>query len=384
MSVKSAQPETAGAIVKAGITSLTENVVVSNLVTREGLDQWRGKPGMTVETTVPGVLPYREYEWHNDRSEPIITDDYSETVVSNKIGIKRPYSAVRWTDEEEFDFSGDFGRVFNAQMDAVGRAIENYTLGAILNAPYERVIDIKTADIASEMAQGRDVFHNAFVEAKSAISRMRVPYTSLVAVCSDSFADEIEKNQKLTLNQGRGDGALGSAHFGSLNGIQLVRANWVPDGVAYIFDKSAFVLHTAVPRIPRSVPFGATASVNGFALSWLMDYASGHLEDRSVFHCYAGATHTLDNALSYAPWLKDAADQEFFTRGIVLGIDGVVKERKPGDGNSDAAGGDADSVLAQVYNKTLKAPGLATEGGTPFPSYLAHPGGGAPVEEPGA
>ena len=124
-----------GAVARTGIELLEDKVVASALVTRESFEQFRGKPGYTFETTVPGVLPYREYEWNNDRSEPIKTDDYTETVVSATIEPNRIYSAIDWTDEQEFEFGGAFGRAVDAQMDAVARGLEDRALSAIASAP---------------------------------------------------------------------------------------------------------------------------------------------------------------------------------------------------------------------------------------------------------
>lgn len=358
-------------IARVGIGLLEDRVVASNVVTRESFDQFRGNPGRTVETTVPGVLPYREYEWGNDRSEPIKTDSYTESIVSTTIGVKRPYSAVDWTDEQEFDFEGDFGRVANAQMDAVARAVEDYTLGAIAASPFEREISIDNtpANIKTLAEAGRDPFFNAIVDAKSAISKFRVPYTSLVALASNEFADELEKNHKLTLNQGRGDSALANATVGTFAGVTFVRSNIVPAGQAVLFDRSAYVLFTAAPRIPNSVPFGASVSHNGFGLSWLKDYSSGYLEDRSVFHTYAGATYAKDHAARLAPWV-DSSD-EYFLRGVRLGLQDAVTDRLPGDGKGSTPGSEADSLLAQVWNNTV-AP-VTPGAGVNWPDFLRHP-----------
>lgn len=369
-----------GAVARTGIELLDDKVVASALVTRESFEQFRGKPGYTFETTVPGVLPYREYEWNNDRSEPIKTDDYTETVVSAKIEPNRIYSAIDWTDEQEFEFGGAFGRAVDAQMDAVARGLEDRALAAIATAPYERVIRVDNTPTAIQAAAdlGRDVFFNAIVDAKSALSKLRAPRTNLVALASDEFADELEKNHKLTLNQGRGDTALAQSSIGAFAGVQFVRSNVVPAGQAILFDKTAFVLFTGAPRIPRSVPFGASVSHKGFGLSWLMDYSSGYLEDRSVFQAWVGSNHTLEHARQYAPHID--SDDRYFVRGVKLGLADSVTERKPGDGSGSTPGSAADSVLAKVWNNTV--PGITAGEGTYWPDHLRHPASAADPVDP--
>lgn len=363
---------------RTALELLQDQLVISNMVTREGLENYKGNPGRTVEKTVPGILPVREYAWGNDRSDSIVTDSYSETLVSATIGFDRPYSAIRWTDEDEFDWADAWGRAVAAQMDAVARGVEGYALNAFATAPYERVISVDNTPDAIKAAaeQGRDPFFNALVDAKSAISKFRVPYTSLFALASNSFADELEKNHKLTKNQGTGDSAFAQANIGTYAGVTFVRSNLVPDGQAVIFDKSAVVLFTAAPKVPKSAAYAASASANGLALTWIMDYDAGHLEDRSVFETLAGAAPTLDFAKQYDP--NGASADKYFVRGVKLGLQDSVTEREPGDGVGSTPGADADSVLAKVFNGTLEQPtSITTGGGEPWSDYLAHPATGS-------
>ena len=362
-----------GAVARTGIELLQDKVVASRLMRREAIERFRGKPGRTFETTVPGVLPVREYKWNNDRSEPIKTDSYSETIVTGTVGWERLYSAIDWTDEQAFEFDGAFGRAVDAQMDAVARGAEKYALDAFGNAPYERVISIDNtpANIKTEAEQGRDPFFNAIVDAKSAISKFRVPYTSLYALASNEFADELEKNHKLTRDQGRGDDALSRATVGTFAGVTFVRDNTVPAGQAILFDSSAFVLFTGASPAPRSAPFAASVAYEGWALRWIMDYSSGYLEDRSVFETLAGSTHTADHARQYAHWID--SDDTYFVRGVKLGLQDSVTEREPGDGLGTTPGSEADSVLAKVWNNTVDEIGVGA--GTAWPDFLRHPEG---------
>lgn len=360
-----------GAVARTGLTILHDKVVASRLMRREAIERFRGKPGRTLEATVPGVLPVREYAWNNDRSEPIKTDDYSETIVTTTVGFERPYSAIDWTDEQAFEFDGAFGRAVDAQMDAVARGVEGYALSAFANAPYERVVSIDNTpeNIKAEADQGRDPFFNAIVDAKSAISKFRVPYTNLYALASNEFADELEKNHKLTKDQGRGDDALSRSVVGTFAGVTFVRDNTVPAGQAILFDASAFVLWTGAAPAPRSAPFAASVAHEGFALRWIMDYSSGYLEDRSVFDTLAGATHTADHARQFAAWVD--SDDTYFVRGVKLGLQDSVTEREPGDGSATTPGSDPASVLAKVWTNSVDD--IEAGAGTAWPDFLRHP-----------
>src|SRR5690606_33688143 len=108
----------------AAVKLLERQVKVPNLFTKKGVDEFKGAEDDTLNMTVPGVLPFREYAWRNDRSQPLQLDTYSERKISVTFG-GNVYSAVELTDEQkEFDLDG-WSKLLAAQTRAVGRGLEH-------------------------------------------------------------------------------------------------------------------------------------------------------------------------------------------------------------------------------------------------------------------
>jgi hypothetical protein len=359
-------------LVDAALTALEEKLVISNTVTkRADAKTFYAAQGDTISQRVKGTVPVRTYAPRNDRATPIVTDTYEETSVSLTISQDRPYSAIKLTDEQkDWDFNG-WAPIIETQTEALGDYLEQGVLNSILNAPYERTILIDNSDAAYTAAQKRqqDLFYNAVVEAKSSLRKMRTPDTTFTCLVGLDLADELVKSNKLVKVQGTGDSALSNSSIGTLAGVNFVPSVHIPSDQAFMYASSGFLCFTGVASIPNSVPFGATASANGWALRWLMDYDTSYLTDRSVFDTFMGTAYTKDRLkVIDQQGIGHVGTEEFFVRGVKLGIKGGSlgsTEKKPGNGATDTPGGSANSWLAKVWNQTTLTTTIPD--GTPFP-----------------
>lgn len=370
-------------LVDAALTALEEKLVISNTVTkRADAKTFYAAQGDTISQRVKGTVPVRTYAPRNDRATPIVTDTYEETSVSLTISQDRPYSAIKLTDEQkDWDFNG-WAPIIETQTEALGDYLEQGVLNSILNAPYERTILIDNSDAAYTAAQKRqqDLFYNAVVEAKSSLRKMRTPDTTFTCLVGLDLADELVKSNKLVKVQGTGDSALSNSSIGTLAGVNFVPSVHIPSDQAFMYAASGFLCFTGVASVPNSVPFGATASANGWALRWLMDYDVSYLTDRSVFDTFMGTAYTKDRLkVIDQQGIGHVGTEEFFVRGVKLGIKGGTlgsTEKKPGNGATDTPGGSANSWLAKVWNQTSLTTTIPD--GTPFPL-----GGNFPAEPVG-
>ena len=355
----------------AAVEALTDKLAIANTVTkRNEIAKFFASAGDTITVKVKGTLPVRTYTPRNDRSAPIVTDVYSESTQTVTLAVDRPYSAVKLTDEQrDWDFDGGWGDIIDTQMDTVGQYIEHGVLNQIVNAPYERIIVAKdsAADIAAATAKGQDSFYNLVIEAKKALRLMRTPSEQLVCIVGVDFEEALLKSNRLVKDEGRGDDALTSSTLGTIAGVKFVSSTHIPASEAFMYAPSGFIAFTGVPSIPKSVPFGATASANGWAVRHLLDYDSGYLTDRSVVDTYAGYSYTKDNiAVFNGESQAVISDERFFVRGVRLGLgDSGLTEKAPGDGSDTTPGGSPDSFLAKAYK--LEHIAQSKPAGTPWP-----------------
>lgn len=384
-------------LLEAAVEALSENLIVSNLVTRRtDFAPFFGAEGDTISQRVEGTLPVRLYGVRNDRSKPIVTDTYKETVVNVTIDAERPYSATRLTDEQRmWDFNDGWARLINAQTKTLGNYLEHSVLTQILGAPVERVIkvDDSATVVKAAIAINQDVYFNAIVDATTSLDRMRVPGgEQLIALCGYEFANRIVKSNRLVVDHGAGAGAFSSAVLGTMAGVTFVVDRSVPAMDAIMFAKSAFVSYNATAPVPDSVKQGATINKDGYALRWLQDYESSYLSDRSVFDTFHGSAYTRDRISVFDGVSQNVIDDknEYFVRAIKLTVDPSATAKEPGDGKDDTPGGDAKSFLALAYHNKFtevpSSPGAAwypLAGNFPTDSQPEPPvGGKAPVEGP--
>lgn len=360
-------------LVEAALTGLTDTLVISNTVTkRSDMNTFFKAEGDTISQRVKGTVPVRTYTARNNRSQPIITDNYEETVVTLTISADRPYSAIKMTDEQaDWDFTGGWGDIVEAQTEALAGYLEHGVLDQILNAPYERVIKVAAAGATDA---NEDRFYNAVIDAKAALRLMRTPNDTLVCVCGIAFEEKILKSNRFRKDEGTGDSALTTATMGSIAGVTFISTTHIPADEAFLYAKSGFVVFTGVPRVPSSVPFGATASANGWALRWLMDYDTAYLTDRSVFDCYSGYSYVEDYLKVWDGHANQVmSDEKYFVRGVKMVLDtSSVVAKVPGDGSTTTPGGAVGSFLDKAYH--LQEVTATPQLGGPFPLGGNYPG----------
>ena len=358
-------------LVQSAVSALSDQLSISNTVTkRSDMKTFFKSSGDTISQRVKGTVPVRTYTARNDRSQPIITDQYQETVVTVTISADRPYSAIKMTDEQrDWDFQDGWGDIIEAQTSSIASYLEHGVLNQILKAPYERVIKVAATDPTNQ-----DRFYNAVVDAKKALRLMRTPNDTLYCVCGVDFEEQILKSNRFLKDQTRGDDALTTATLGVIAGVKFVSSTQIPADEAYMYASSGFLVFTGVPSIPQSVPFGSTASAGGWALRWLMDYDTAYLTDRSVFDCYAGYSYVKDRLAVFDGSSREIVSaEEYFVRGVklVLNTSSAV-DKKPGDGSTTTPGGSASSFLAKAYNlQPITGPAVV---GEPFPLGGNYPG----------
>ncbi|MFF3017110.1 hypothetical protein [Streptomyces sp. NPDC057939] len=295
---------------------LEQELIIPNLFQKTGIDQFKGADNDTVTVKVEGVLPFHDYAFRNDRSQPIQFDEYSERKIPVTFG-GNSYSAVKLTDEQN-DFDIDqWSKLLRPQTRAVGRGLQRRAVKTLTNQNYN-----VTIGNAGQNLRG------ALIEARRVLNKLHAPKEGRCLLVGSDFESALLNEEKLNLAQNVGDSeaesALRTASLGERFGFRIVVDQTIPTDAAYAFASSAFIFLSAAPSVPQSVPFGATTSFEGIALRWIRDYDSLYLQDRSVVNTYNGFRSVTDVLVGW----DDAAEkeiistQEHFVRGIRLTLDG--------------------------------------------------------------
>lgn len=350
-------------IVDDAIVALGENLVVAHMVTKGSFDEFRGTEDEAITMKVPGVLYARTYAWRNDRVEPLRADTYSEKTVVLSVEREHIYSGAKLIDEAlEFDFEGEWGKIFLAQTNALVRKTDRIILNQILKAPYEALLKMDPSDTNIKAAAdlGQDYLFNQFDRAVTVMEQMRCPMDGEVfALAGRNVASLLRRSNKAFIHQGTGnEGAFATRQIWNYAGVLVTESSLVDPDRVYIFAKSGMVFWNAAPAIPRGAQAGAIQNQGGISMRWLMDYDHDYAIDRSFFSTWHGERYVEDLLMQRNT--DDTADlvgnDFYFLRGVVLSIKTGDTEFIPGDGGSNAGidnngrkGMSATSELGLVY-----------------------------------
>lgn len=309
-------------VAATAVEALKEQLIVPNLFQREGIDQFRGAANDTVNIKVRGVLPWREYGWRNDRSTAIQFDTYSERTFAVSFGGDK-YSAVALTDEQyEMDFNG-WSLLMATQAQAVAFGLEH---AAIEYLEDDANYDVHVAVADSKLRQG-------ITRIRSIQNKLRVPAQGRRLIVGTNWEEALLNDGGLILAQNVGDSraasSLSDATIGRTMGYDVVVSQEIDPDTAVALVPSAFVLATAAPTVSPSVPFGASASSDGFALRWIRQYDATHLVDQSVVNCYYGFRATPDEMVYSATVNGNTGEpkvteEEHYIRALKVTLNGTA------------------------------------------------------------
>lgn len=304
-------------LVATAVGMLEQELIIPNLFQKEGIDQFKGAKDDTVSVKVEGVLPFHEYAWRNDRSQPLQLDVYNERKIPVTFG-GNFYNAVELTDEQnDFDLT-EWGTLLRPQVKAVGRGLGRGAVTTLKDAPYNVVI-----------GNAEQNLRGAIIEARRVLNAFHAPEENRYLLVGSDFESALLNEDKLNLAQNVGDSeaesALRNATIGQRFGFRIVVDQTIPSDAAYAFAGSAFIFLSGAPSVPQSVPYGATTSFEGLALRWMRDYDSMYLRDRSIVNTYAGFREVKDVLVGWdeANSTEIVSTGEHFVRGIQLVLDGA-------------------------------------------------------------
>jgi len=297
-------------VASTALAAIEDSLVLPTFMQKESIDKFKGGEDAAVNVKVEGVLPYREYGWRNDRSNPIQFDQYAErSLTVNFQG--DIYSAVQLIDEQATMDPIGWDRLAVKQGEAVGRGIEQRALTTIKNTDYDVEVDINQADM-----------RGALVYLRRIAGGLKVPGKRSLIVSPDvemALLNEDNLTIASVVGDSRASAAVQDAALGRLLGFDLVVANDAPANTAYLFlGDSPFVVASGAPVVPQSVKHAATKSTpNGFATRWLTDYDANFLTDRSVVNSYVGFRAIKDPVITVGT-VNGLANQAIVSAGEYL------------------------------------------------------------------
>lgn len=314
-------------LIQTALAAIELKLVTPSVFQREGIDQFKGAKDDTINVPVEGVLPFRTYGWRNDRSAPIQFDEYSERKVAVTFG-DDIYSGVRLTDEQrDFDLQG-WGKLVAKQGEAIARGLNRKAVAALREAPYEITVTIDEKDTFGGLVRLKAIFDRLGLGGARTLH------------LGPEFESALVLDERTNLASNAGDrlaeSAIEESTVGKRSGFTIVSATELDGDEGYAHFESGFIFLTGAPSVPQGVPFGASASADGIALTWLMDYDTEYRRDRSVLNAYQGFNYVTDPLIGVDAQTEQAyvSEDNHFVRGVKVKLgDAYSVEIDGGDDN---------------------------------------------------
>jgi hypothetical protein len=218
------------------------------------------------------------------------------------------YNGAPITDEELTLDITDFGtQILQPQTRAVAEGLEAEIVDEIENATYATTIDADDAEFDDDL--GNTDWYKVAVRARRELNEQNVPPTERYWLVGSAIEEKLLTSDRLVTVQQLGPEAAATFHnasIGMIAGFVVIPTTEIDEDASYAYHRSAFVLATRAPIVPRGVAFGTTQQlggngglgdtgfVGGVSARWIMDYDYTNTTDRSLVNAWAGTATVVD------------------------------------------------------------------------------------------
>lgn len=293
-------------IARATVGLLYRDLVIAKTLWTDAVNpgEFSGALNDTVTMRVPARRTARK---RTLRAGTPITND-----VSNEFGVAVQlttdvYNGAPITDEElTLDITDFATQVLSPQVKAVVEGIEDEAVDVIENATYLGGMTIDPTD-AEFVVGGKTDWYLVAARAAKLLDKQFVPADDRYLLVGADVKEQILVDDRFARFDAIGPevtDALRRRAIGVIAEFLVVPTTSIDDDVAYAYHRTAFVLATRAPLVPRGATFGQVQQAgaragepsfyNGVSVRWLMDYDYTNTTDRSLVNAWVGTAVVND------------------------------------------------------------------------------------------
>lgn len=261
-----------------------------------------GPDGDTVSVRLPTFIGNAKDLGWRDRNREIQT----ETIKRRKFDVTLdtyPYQAVDLLREEQTLDIEDYGRdVLQPMSYDVVMRMEGKIVDTIESAPYD--VEIELQDEARSL-------YKAVVLGNEALDDQGVPGDRRWLVIGTGLHTQVKHDDAMIdVHRSGTDALLRRGEIGILDGMNVMVSRNIGKYDAYMYHPTAFPTVLRAPAPARSVPFSASTSYDGIAMTYWESLDSRRDSDRAFLGTFMGTGHLTDPVGSN--------NAELFVRGVKL------------------------------------------------------------------
>lgn len=293
-------------IARAAVGLLYRELVVARTLWTDAVDpgEFSGALNDTITMRVPARRTARK---RTLRAGTAIVND-----VSNEFGVPVKlttdiYNGAPITDEElTLDITDFAAQVLAPQVRAVVEGLEDEAVAAVEDATYLPTMTVNPDATEFQVGGETDWFRVA-ARAGKLLDKQDVPATGRTLLVGANVKEQIITSDRFSRYDSIGPDntdALRERSIGRIAEFNVVPSMGIDDDDAYAYHRTAFVLATRAPLVPRGATFGQVSAAgaragsagfyDGLSVRWLMDYDYTNTTDRSLVNLWIGTAPVLD------------------------------------------------------------------------------------------
>lgn len=217
------------------------------------------------------------------------------------------YNGAPITDEELTLDIVEFGaQILTPQIIAVAEGVEDELVDEIQGATYPTAMNLNP-DWTEFRVSGKTDWYLVAARAAKLLDKNYVPASGRTLLIGANVKEEIVTSDRFTRNDSQGataNSVLEERIIGRIAGFTVVYSPSLDDDEAYAYHRTAFVLATRAPLVPRGANSASVRSVGdvggasgyyaGISVRWLSDYDYTNTTDRSLVNTWVGTATVLD------------------------------------------------------------------------------------------
>lgn len=271
-------------VIRTALGLLEREGVFYNLVWRDAGGDFRGAAGDAVTIRLPAYSKSRKrtIRGGTNRSADSLTERTVVVTLDDNL-----YNKIPITDPELTLDIDDFNRVVTVPVaNGLVRGLEDEVIALAEGAAYPEQHQL-TMDASAP--------YKTIIEARRRLNDARVPMDGRAMVVGSAVEEAILKSDQFIRADRSGDtGAFRNAEIGRVAGFPVFTVPGLDPEKAYAFHRTAFVLSTRAPLVPRGAPWGASMAWEGFSLRLVQAIDPDEVVDNFHADIYCGTNVVTD------------------------------------------------------------------------------------------
>lgn len=272
-------------VVRTGLGLLERDTVAANLVWRDAGGDFRGAAGDSITIRLPA---YSVAKTRSVRPATASRDTSSLTERPVVLTLDTNlYNRVPITDPELTLDIDDFNRAVTVPVvSGLVRGVEDALIAEIENAIYPAQHQLQL-DVSAP--------YKTATAARRRLNDARVPMNDRAIICGSGVEEVFLNSDQFIRADRAGDAnAFRDAEIGRVAGFRVYTVPGLDPDKAYAFHRTAFVLSTRAPLVPRGAPWGASMAWEGFSLRLVQALDGDTVVDQFNADIYLGTNIVPD------------------------------------------------------------------------------------------